>query len=263
MTTADDGKTEATKQTRGEKIALLVINQLVSEYEKALEAGTAPDVPVWLAEHKELYDKFGADLARPIQGAWLIHERKRFLTQVRSIREYALAIVEGETEQEAFARGKQGEGTPLHDILPDAPLFDAFYASDKAGRTRRPEPAEWIRGLFAEHDGWQRADPTGLADRILKASNEKIRKHGVQWLRDWPEAQTWGLVDEALAWCDGIEGLGGRLPLGPDPNFARPCAQAIGLMLIEPLAPRALGVLNLPPKDGRRRFLFFGTRNVV
>lgn len=259
----EDGKPEDQKQTRDEKIALLVINQLVSEYEKMLEAGTAPDVPVWLAEHRDLYDKFGADLARPIQGAWLIHERKRLLTQVHCIREYALAVVEGDSEQEAFARGKRGEGVPLHDMLPDAPLFDHFYAGDKEGRTSRPDASEWIRGLFAEHDGWQRGDATGIADRILEASNEKIAKHGVRWLRDWPEARTWGLVNEALAWCDGIEGIGGRLPLGPDPDFARPCAQAIGLMLLGHRQPRVLGLLDLPPKDGRRRFLFFGMRSVT
>ena len=258
-----DGKTEAHEQTRGEKIALLVINQMVSEYEALLEAGTAPDVPVWLADHQDLYDKFGADLARPIQGAWLIHERKRLLAVgVRSLREYALAVVEGADEQEAFDRGRRGEGTPLHDMLPDAPLFDVLYVRHKEGLVRYPFPAaEWIRGLFAEHDGWRRCDPTGISDRILDESSRRVAKHGVQWM-NWPEAREWGLVDEALAWCEGVEGVGGRLPLGSDPDFARPCVQAYGLMLLGDMVPKVLGVLDLPPKDGRRRFLFFGMRSV-
>lgn len=231
------------------------IAELVSEYVGLLNSGE-PSIPLpeKFVRDKELDGDLLKDVFLYASAAYDLH-MENFRSRVRSIREYALAIVEGESEQEAFARGKRGEGFPVHDASPGGLLFDQFYRRDKEDQTRRPDQAEWIRGLFAEHDGWQRADPTGLAERIERLAEDRMLRHGTEWL-GWHRLM--GPLHETLTADSSYEQM-----LGGDPEFARVCAQAVGLMLLGDIPPRALGVLDLPPKDGRRRFLFFGMRRVT
>ena len=82
-----------------------------------------------------------------------------------------------------------------------------------------------------------------------------MMRHGAEWLR-WHGLM--GAVHETLKADPSDEYV-----VGDDQEFASVCAQAIGLLLLGDLPPQALGVLDLPPKDGCRRFLFFGTRSVT
>lgn len=246
----EDGKSEDPKQTMNERVS-----DLVSEYVGLLDSGDGRfPLPEKFVRDKDLDGAVLLAVLLKTRMAFDLH-LERFRSQVRSIREYALAMVEGNSEQEAFARGKRGEGTPLHDEPPGGSLFDRFYRRDKEGLTSRPDSAEWVRGLFAEHDGWQRSDPTGLAERIERLAEDRMMRHGTDWLRS---NGIMGHVHETLT-ADPSD----KYVLGDDPEVAVVCAHAVGLMLIEPLAPRTLGLLDLPPKDGRRRFLFFGMRSVT
>lgn len=165
------------------------------------------------------------------------------------LREFALAVVPGSDEEDAFQNGEQGLGVPLQKCIQKSPLFSFLYA----GAPSTIVDKEWVKSFFMEQSGWQHVDTSHLAERYYKFLTEDPKRH--RSVLDLLVYAT--LPGEHEAPCNPEEYLQSR------PEFRVPCTRALAILLMHELPEGVLGCIELLVSGSSRCFLFFGMRRVV
>lgn len=179
-------------------------------------------------------------------------------------------VVEGEDEDQAYARGMQGHGRPLWAYTLGVRALDWLFRRESGGvegGVIAPGRASGaIAALFKRHTGWERMDAAGIVLRFAcdteNVGNSIMPRDGRVriGMENWMLVR---LIQASLTDPDEEWETGKLAPpegLGVDARFALVCVRAVAMVFLNEVPKRKLALLDLPleKRSQLRRFLFFG-----